>query len=129
MTFQCPSCDKTLKHNAKLCECGWELKPSAGSEKSSLIAHSLDHQCTWNDHGDRCKYPVNFFEPGQTRSFCRYHKKHQADREMCAKILARSLRDTQQEYDTRSNAETYGTGRSRFEQQVWEQLYANRGQA
>lgn len=129
MTFQCPSCDKTLRANAKSCECGWESRPSAGNEKSSLIAHSLDHQCTYNDHGDRCRYPVSMFEPGQTKAFCRYHRKYLGDRETCTKILVRSQRDTNEEYQARSDKETYGEGRSRFEQQVWEQLYANRGQA
>ena len=123
MSFQCPSCDKTLRQNAKSCECGWELKPTIGTEKSSLLAHSLDHQCTYNDHGSRCRYPVNFFEPGQTRSMCRYHKKHLGNAELCAKILSRSHRDTDEEYTERSNRETYGEGRSKLEQEIFDRLH------
>lgn len=121
MSFQCPSCDKSLRNNAKSCECGWEKTPSP--KESSILSSSLDHQCTYNDHGARCRYPVSFFEPGQTRSFCRYHKRYFGDVEMCAKILARSHRDTEAEYVERSNHETYGEGRTKMEQEIFDRLW------
>lgn len=123
MTFQCPSCDKTLRLNAKSCECGWEQTPSPKGGKSSLLEHSLDHQCIYNDHGTRCRYPVNFFEPGQTRAMCRYHKKYLGDMDMCRKILDRSHRDTDLEYQIRSDKETYGESGSRLERDLLERLY------
>ncbi len=129
MTFPCPSCDKTLRQNAKSCDCGWEKEPKSSLTKSPLLAHSLDHQCMYNDHGTRCRYPVNFFEPGQTRSFCRYHKKHIGDLEMCQKIVARSHRDTDAEYQKRADLETYGEKRSQMEQDVYDGLYKTREQA
>lgn len=123
MSFQCPSCDKALRANAKTCACGWEKTPTARGEASSLLAHSVDHQCTYNDHGARCRYPVNFFEPGQTKSFCRYHKKYLGDVPMCAKILERSHRDPDADYQLRSDKETYGEGRSRLEAEIYERLF------
>lgn len=126
MTFQCPSCDKTLRINAKSCSCGWESQPSAKKAESSLLAHSLDHQCQWRAGSDRCRYPVKFFEPGQTKSFCRYHLKT-TDPAMGEKIVARSWKDTEEDYQARSNRETYGEGRSRLEQHIWENLHANIG--
>jgi len=127
MSVTCPSCDRSLTAGAKNCVCGWTSDPKTDKE-SPLLRSSLDHQCSFNDHGDRCRYPVNFFEPGQTRSFCRYHKKHLGDMEMCRKILARSWRDTDADYQARSNLETYGPPGSRSigEEAVFQTLYTTR---
>ena len=59
---------------------------------------------------------------------CRYHKKHLGNAELCAKILARSHRDTEEEYQERSNRETYGDGRSKFEQFIFDDLYKTKAE-
>jgi len=129
MSFQCPSCDKTLASNAKACSCGWTSDPKKAKEEPALLRSALDHQCSYNDHGDRCRYPVSMFEPGQQKAFCRYHKRNIGDVDLCQKIVARSWRDTDEDYQRRSDAETYGGGdakrRSALETIILENLHVN----
>lgn len=103
----CPTCDRTLKLRATSCECGWSEKPISGKQ-SALLGHALDPQCGWEANGKRCRYPVNFFESGQTRGFCRWHKRCGHDGAQGAEIVEQSHRDNRRDYEARTHQETYG---------------------
>lgn len=103
----CPSCDRSLPSRATACECGWSEKPAAG-KLSPLLSHALDPQCQWEANAKRCRYPVNFFESGQTRGFCRWHKRCGHDGQMGADIVEQSHRDNRRDYEARTHLETYG---------------------
>ena len=122
---KCPDCGDPLKSGAKFCACGWEESPKANME-SPLLKASCDHQCTWRANNKRCRYPVKMFEPGSTVGKCRYHKDCE-DGLVGAQIVEQSHKDTDEDYQRRSDFETYGKTRSSFEQQVFDNLYANRG--
>ena len=104
----CPSCDKVLKPRATSCECGWNEKPAASGKQSPLLVHALDPQCSWEANAKRCRYPVNFFEPGQTRGFCRWHKRCGHDGQMGAEFVEQSHQDSRLQYEARTHLETYG---------------------
>ena len=104
----CPVCDRTLKLRATSCDCGWSEKPMVGGKQSALLASALDHQCTWEANGKRCRYPVTFFEPGQTRGFYRWHKRCGHDGAQGAQIVDQSHADSNREYSARTHLETYG---------------------
>lgn len=118
----CPECDKTLRINAKSCACGWEETPTIGREASKLLASSCDHQCDWRANGKRCRYPVNFFEAGSTKGQCRWHRKCHGGMDG-ADIVDQSYRDTEEQYQMRSNLETYGRGRSQAEEELYQRLF------
>jgi hypothetical protein len=118
----CPECDKTLKLGAKSCMCGWEETPTRGREESKLLASSSDHQCEWRANGKRCRYPVNFFEMGSTKGKCRYHRRC-LDGMDGADIVEQSYRDTDAQYQARSNLETYGRFRSQDEEALYQKLF------
>lgn len=127
--FNCPSCDKSLRTGAKSCACGWSVagtKP-AKAEQSALLEASLDPQCFWKARGERCRFPVKFFEPGARTALCRWHLRHKGDPDIGARIVAWSLTCTQEQYEAKCAEETYGkNARTQMEDMVFKSLFANR---
>jgi hypothetical protein len=130
---ECPECSRVLVTSAKSCQCGWRLDPAPTRADSPLLRHALDHQCVWNHQGERCLFPVNFFEPGQTKSFCRYHKRTKTG-EHAFGIMRLSYTMSDADYDRATSAETYGEeltkrlhGRfvSPEEMQQWRHLFVD----
>lgn len=65
----CPECGENLNKDARQCACGW------GKRKvTERIGKVFDHRCTFRTFGDRCEYPVGWFEMGATTGWCIFHR-------------------------------------------------------
>ncbi len=87
--MQCPSCDRSLKPNAKSCGCGWEAP-----DKPRRVEPALDldrWRCAWMAGPERCWSPgaVSHGTLGMSAWYCAAHLRCD-DPSLGAKIVAES---------------------------------------
>ncbi len=106
--MNCPECGDALKVGAKRCGCGWTYGP-VKEQRPTTVARNWDCRCTYESHGERCRYPVGWYDAGATDGWCIFHRTHDArDQQKGAEIVARSRATNPESYLGEAQKLAYG---------------------
>ncbi len=97
--MNCPECGDALKVGAKRCGCGW-VYGGAKESRPATVSKSWDNRCTYEARGQRCCYPVGWYDQGATSGWCFFHRTLNAkeDWQKAADLVNRSSGVTPHRY-------------------------------